>query len=346
MRYKFGITIGDPAGVGSEIVVKALSDKRVYEKCIPVVIGDLEALNKAMQFAPDILGVNWIRTPEEAQGHFGVIDFIDLGVLEGHSWEYGKVQPLCGEASFRYITTAIDYAMKGELHGVVTAPISKEAVNVAGHAFSGQTEIFAKYTNTKHYNMLLTAPGLRVMHVTTHMALREACDIIRAHPELVEETIFMARDAMHLLGNDTPRIAVAGLNPHASEHGLFGDDEKISITPAIEKCKAQGLDVTGPLPAETLFVNAIAGDYDVVVAMYHDQGHVPLMLRSFKHDERTGKFTLGTSVNMNVGLPIIRTSVIHGTAFSLAGKGTVNEHSLLDAIFMAADIAAVKFREL
>lgn len=345
MRYKIGITIGDPAGIGSEIVLKALSDKRIYERCIPVVIGDLDAINKAMEFAPDILGINWIRTPAEAQGHFGVVDFIDLGILEGHKWEYGKVQQICGEASFQYITTAIDFAMKGELHGIATAPINKEALSLSGHESSGQTAVFAKYTNTKNYNMLLIAPDLRVMHVTTHLALNEACEKVRSQPKLVERTIMMANDAMHLIGFESPRIAVTGLNPHASENGLFGDAEAVSIVPAIEKCKANGLNIDGPLSADTAFVKAVGGAYDVVVAMYHDQGHIPLMLRSFRDNEQTGKFSLSSSVNMNVGLPIIRTSVIHGTAFSVAGKGVANEKSLVEAILLATDVASVKFKD-
>jgi len=343
MRYRLGITMGDPAGIGSEIIVKALSDRAIYDCCIPVVIGDLEALQRVIKYAPEILTINDIKSPEEAQGQFGIIDFIDLGVLKGQLWEYGKVQAICGEASFQYITTAIDLAMKGQLHAVVTAPINKEALNLAGHAFAGHTEIFAKYTDTKNYSMLLTARNLRVVHVTTHVSMRNACDIIRENPKRVEDTILLAKEAMHLLGNDSPKIAVAALNAHCSEHGLFGDEEEKSIEPAIAKCKAAGVNVEGPIPPDTVFVKAISGKYDIVVAMYHDQGHIPLKMVGFKLDAKTNKFTSMAGVNITVGLPIIRTSVDHGTAYGHAGMGFANEQSLLDAIYTAAAMSEVKF---
>ena len=343
MRYTLGITMGDPAGIGAEITVKALSDKAVYERCVPVVIGDGAVLRKMLHCSNEVLAINTIKSPAEAKGHFGVIDLIDLGMIKEGGWEFGKVQKNCGDASFNYVTTGIELAMKGGLHAVVTGPINKEAINLAGHAYAGHTEIFAKYTGTEDYGMLLTAPGLRVVHVTTHVSMRGACDVIREHPERVETTIELAKEAMHLLGNDNPRIVVAGLNAHCSEHGLFGDEENVSIIPAIEKCRAKGIDVDGPIPPDTVFVKAIAGKYDIVVAMYHDQGHIPLKLCGFKLDSKTNKFTAMSGVNITVGLPIIRTSVDHGTAFGHAGMGFANEQSLVDAIYTACDMAAVKF---
>lgn len=345
MRYKIGITMGDPAGIGPEITVKTLSDKRIYERCIPIVIGDAAVLKKVLFCSPEVLAINTINSPAEAKGVFGIIDLIDLKLIEENGWEFGKVQKNCGEASFQYVTKGIEYALKGDLHAVVTGPINKEAINLAGHAFAGHTEIFAKYTNTKDYGMLLTAPGLRIVHVTTHVSMRQACDIIREHPERVEKTIELAKEAMHLLGNDNPKIAVAGLNAHCSEHGLFGDEEEVSIEPAIARCKAKGIDVEGPIPPDTVFVKALGGKYDIAVAMYHDQGHIPLKLCGFKLDAKTNKFVNMSGVNITVGLPVIRTSVDHGTAFGHAGMGLANEQSLIDAIYTACDMAAVKFKD-
>ncbi len=345
MRYRLAVTMGDAAGIGPEVVVKALADKGIYQNCIPVVVGDRAPLEDALGFCKSDLRLRQIETPGEAKGRWGEIEYLDTGLLKKGSWTYRQASVLAGEAAFQYIVRAIELAMAGEVHGVVTGPIHKEAVNRAGHHFSGHTEIFAEYTHTPSYGMLLTSPRLRVIHVTTHVALREACRLIQEEPQRVENAIGLARQAMELLGIAQPRIAVAGLNPHCSESGLFGTEEQNSIAPAIRKCRAAGMDVEGPVPPDTVFVKAMAGMYDVVVAMYHDQGHIPLKLSGFVMDGESGTFVSMAGVNSTIGLPIIRTSVDHGTAFDIAGKGIANEGSMRDAIDMAVQMAKVKYPE-
>ena len=343
MKYTICITMGDPSGIGSEIAVKALQNRSIYDRCVPVVVGDKEAMLDAIRFTNAGLKLNCIKTPEEAKGEYGTIDCVDLGLLAPGSWEYKKAQKLCGETSFQYIVKAIEFATEGKAHAVVTGPINKEAINMAGHHFSGHTEIFAHYTSTKDFGMMLTSPSLRVIHVTTHVSMRDACDIIRKNPARVESAIELAKEGMRLLGVNDPRIAVAGLNAHCSENGLFGDEEALSIAPAIEKCRAKGINVDGPVPPDTVFVKALGGQYDIVVAMYHDQGHIPLKLSGFKLDLKTNTYSSMTGVNTTIGLPVIRTSVDHGTAFGKAGEGRANEESMVDAIDMAITMANVKF---
>lgn len=342
-KHNIILTMGDPSGIGAEITVKALNHPALYDLCTPIVVGDSAAMEDALRITGCALTLRRISSPAEAKGVYGTIDLIDLGILTPGSWAYGTTCEISGEASFQYITTAISLAMDRSADGVVTAPISKEAIHLAGHHYSGHTEIFADYTHTGSYGMLLTSGSLRVIHVTTHVSMRNACDIIRTHPERVENAIRLAADAMQQIGIDHPRIAVAGLNAHSSENGLFGDEEAVSIIPAIQRTQAGGLDVDGPIPPDTVFVKAIAGAYDVVVAMYHDQGHIPLKLSGFRMDPETGNFTSVSGVNSTIGLPIIRTSVDHGTAYDRAGKGIANEESMLDAIQMAVTMADKRF---
>ncbi|GHV68536.1 4-hydroxythreonine-4-phosphate dehydrogenase [Spirochaetia bacterium] len=340
-RPLIGISIGDPAGIGPEICIKALSHKAIYERCIPVVFADRVVLEDAVKITSKNISLNTVTNAKDAGGIFGTIDFIDAGLLKKGAYEYGRVSAASGEAAFQYVVSAIKAALAGDIQAVVTGPINKEAINLAGHHFAGHTEIFAHYTGTKDYGMLLSAGngvgdtggGLNVIHVTTHVSLREACDLITK--ERVYRVIKLAGEALRLMGKETRRIAVAGLNPHASENGLFGDEESRAIIPAVAEARSEGLDVTGPLPPDTVFVKALAGLYDVVVAMYHDQGHIPLKLCGFKMDKSTNTFTQMSGINTTIGLPIIRTSVDHGTAFDRAGKNEANEESLLDALNMA-----------
>lgn len=335
--------MGDAAGIGPEIVVKALSHHEIWEQCIPIVIGDKVPLEEAIVFTGSALKIRKIQQPEEARGEPGTIDLIDLGLLNPGDWQYKTVCRSSGEASFQYVITGIRMAMERKADAVVTGPINKEAINLAGHHYSGHTEIFAEYTGTDTFGMLLTSKCLRVIHVTTHVSMRNACDIIRQHPERVCNAIGLAAEAMEHLGIEHPRIAVAGLNAHCSENGLFGDEEEKSIHPAIEICREAGLCVDGPVPPDTVFVKAMAGQYDVVVAMYHDQGHIPLKLSGFKMDPDTKQYTAMSGVNATIGLPIIRTSVDHGTAFGKAGEGRANEESLVDALEMAVVMADKRF---
>jgi 4-hydroxythreonine-4-phosphate dehydrogenase len=341
MKPVIGITMGDPAGVGSEIAVKALKHEDVYDKCLPLVIGDREALLQANAFSGAGLRLREVKEPGEARGDYGTLEYIDMGFLAPGGFEYKKVQKLTGEASFRYVTKAIELAMDGRLHAVVTGPINKEAVNLAGHHYSGHTEIFADYTDTKNYAMLLSCEALKVIHVTTHCSMREACDRVKRARVLA--VIKLAHEGLSLMGCKNPKIGVAGLNAHASENGLFGWEEEREISPAIKDAKALGMDAEGPVPPDTVFVKCQGGQYDVAVAMYHDQGHIPLKLAGFKLDVSSNRYVSMSGVNVTLGLPIIRTSVDHGTAFGKAGEGRANEESLVEAIDMAIIMARNKF---
>ena len=329
--------MGDPAGIGAEIIVKALSHVEVYQKCIPIVIGDYEPLKDAIQFCHLPIELREIHDVTEGQGEFGRIDVINMGYLEKNSWEYKKNSAVCGNASFQYVVYGIKEAMEEKVQAVVTAPINKKSLNMAGYAYNGHTEIFAEYTGTKNFAMLLASKTLRVIHVSTHCSLRDACD--RVKKDRVVEVIKLAHKGMNQLGIKQPKIGVAGLNPHSSEHGLFGFEEEREIIPAIEEAKKVGIDVTGPESPDTVFVKCQAGQYDIVVAMYHDQGHIPLKLSGFQYDLKEDKYKSVSGINCTIGLPIIRTSVDHGTAFGKAGEGRANEESMLDAIFAGVEMA-------
>ncbi|MCR5502235.1 MAG: 4-hydroxythreonine-4-phosphate dehydrogenase PdxA [Lachnospiraceae bacterium] len=342
MKMKLAITMGDPAGIGAEVIVKALSQVGVYQKCTPIVVGDREALKDALRFCNLPMELNEIGKPDEARGEFGTIDFINLGFLKPGGWEYKKNSVLCGEAAYQYVIRGIELAKNKEVNAVVTGPINKESLNMAGHHYSGHTEILAECTGTKDFAMLLASKTIRVIHVSTHVSLREACD--RVKKERILKTIQLADEGVRQLGIEKPRIAVAGLNPHCSENGLFGTEEQNEIRPAVEEAKKQGIDVTGPESPDTVFVKCQAGQYDIVVAMYHDQGHIPLKLSGFKYDLIHDKYEAVSGINCTIGLPIVRTSVDHGTAFGKAGEGRANAESMLDAIFAGVKMAEYRWR--
>ncbi len=330
MKPVLAITMGDAAGVGAEIIVKALGEPRFYEKCVPVVLGDKAAMEDAIRFTGSALTLRVIQESGEAKGEYGVIDMIDEGYLTPGGWQYKTVSADTGEAAFRYIVRAIEMTMDGKFAGIVTGPINKESLNLAGHHFSGHTEILAHYSNTKKYTMLLIGGNLRVVHVTTHVSMEEAAK--RITTERIYDVIRLAELSGVLLGFEKPKIAVAGFNAHCSENGLFGHQEADAIIPAIEMAKKEGIQVDGPVPPDTVFVKAISGKYDVVVAMYHDQGHIPVKLSGFKMDAETGLYTEMSGVNCTIGLPFIRTSVDHGTAFGRAGDNRANPSSMIEAI--------------
>lgn len=337
-RPVIGITIGDPAGIGPEICVKVLSKNDIYEKAVPVVYADRIVLEDALEITKKKFSLNQVNDPGQALGRAGTIDYLDAGAIKkSGEYKHGETGSISGEASFRYIVNAVNDAMAGKIAAAVTCPISKEAINLAGHSFAGHTEIFAHYTKTGDYGMLLSAKNnadsLNVIHVTTHVSLRRACDLISA--ERVLKTITLAHRALVLMGSKTMRIAVSGLNPHSSENGLFGDEEERFIIPAVNKAREAGMNVTGPLPPDTVFAKALAGRFDIVVAMYHDQGHIPLKLCGFTMGKDSDDVSAVRGVNATIGLPIIRTSVDHGTAFDIAGKNLANEESLADAVEMA-----------
>ena len=338
-----GITMGDPAGNGPELCVQALAHKDVYSACRPLIVGDANVIEKAAALLGRTeLTVHRVGSAAEAQFTYGVIDVYHMELVDMQRFEYGKVDAMCGQAAFECVKKVIELALAGEVDATCTNALNKEAMNLAlapqGLHFDGHTEIYAHYTHTEKYTMLLAHHDLRVVHVSTHCSLREACD--RVKKERVLDVIHIAHSACKSLGIERPRIAVAGLNPHAGENGLFGREELEEIIPAMDEARAEGLCVDGPVPPDSLFPKALGGWYDIVVAMYHDQGHIPLKTVGFVYDREKQAWKAVEGVNITLGLPIIRTSVDHGTAFDQAGKGTSNELSLLNAIQYAAAMAS------
>ncbi|MEX2460548.1 MAG: 4-hydroxythreonine-4-phosphate dehydrogenase PdxA [Paenibacillaceae bacterium] len=321
-----GITMGDGAGVGPEIIMKALADESVYAECHPFVIGDAKIMERAGRIVHSALQVRAISSLSEAAYQFGTVDCLDLNLLPA-DLPFGQVSAEAGNAAFMYLKKAIELANEGLIDAICTAPLNKEALHKGGHMYPGHTEILAELTNTKDYCMMLTAPKLKVIHVTTHVGILDAVKMIE--PERVYHVIRLAHETLQKAGCAMPKIAVCGINPHAGENGLFGyGEEKEKIIPAVERAQKEGIQVVGPLPADTLFFRTMRGDFDIVVAMYHDQGHGPVKVLG-----------LEAGVNITVGLPIIRTSVDHGTAFDIAGKGIADEQSLKEALRQALELA-------
>ena len=333
--------MGDPAGIGPEIVVKALGHKEVYQVCDPVVIGDRQVMTRALDIAKKDLKINFIRSLAGRRAEFGIIDVHGFDRAGLSRLKHGRVHAAAGKAAGDCIRLVIDLALAKKVDATVNAPIHKQSLNLGGYDYPGHTELYADRTGTKRYNMLLVHDNLRVIHVTTHVPLRDACELITR--DNVLSAITQADTACTcLFGIRKPRIAVLGLNPHAGDAGLFGNEERDAIYPAVAKAKKRGLDVEGPLPPDTAFPQAVGGKYDIVVAMYHDQGHIPLKLLGFKWSQKRGGWDEIAGVNITLGLPIIRVSVDHGVAFGKAGKGTASPKSLLEAIFTAAQIARHK----
>lgn len=325
-----GITMGDPASIGPEITVKALSDPAIYEKCSPIIIGDAAVMEAAVGIVGKNVKINAVSDVKEAKLEFGTIDVYDMKLVDMDKLERGVVSAMAGNAAFQYVKKVIELAMNHEVDATVTNALNKEAMNLAGHHYSGHTEIYAEYTGTKKYTMMLAHENLRVVHVSTHVSLREACD--RVKKDRVLEVIRIADQACKELDIKEPKIGVAGLNPHSGENGMFGREEIEEITPAIEAAKGEGIIVDGPVPPDTVFSKARGGWYDIVVAMYHDQGHIPLKVVGFVYNQAEQKWDAVAGVIITLGLPIIRASVDHGTAFDQAGKGVANELSLINAM--------------
>ncbi len=335
-----GITMGDPCGIGPEITAKALAQEHVYEICRPLVVGSAKVVAQAIQIAAKELNVNAISSVGDAKFVCGTIDVLDQDNIDISALVHGKVSEQGGEAAYRAIEKVIQLAMEDEIDATITGPLNKEALNLAGHHYSGHTEIYADLTGTRDYTMMLADGELRVVHVSTHVSLREACE--RCKKERIYKVVRLAYEVCRSLGIEKPRIGVAGLNPHAGENGLFGREELEEITPAVLKAQQEGIDAEGPIAPDTLFSKACGGQYDIVVAMYHDQGHIPLKVLGFQYDHSTGKWKTVSGVNITLGLPIIRSSVDHGTAFGKAGKGTANDESLINAIEYGAKLAVAR----
>ncbi|WP_336772503.1 4-hydroxythreonine-4-phosphate dehydrogenase PdxA [Paenibacillus sp. MMO-58] len=326
MKAIIGITMGDGAGVGPEIIMKALGDNKVYEDSNPFVIGDAKILERAARVVNSELKVRPIASVTEAQYEYGTVDCLDLNLLPA-DLPFGQVSPEAGHAAFMYLKTAIELANEGLIDGICTAPLNKEALHKGGHIYPGHTEILADLTGTQDFAMMLSAPKLKVIHVTTHVGIIDAVRMIE--PERVYKVIKMAHETLRKAGYAEPRIAVCGINPHAGENGLFGyGEEEEKVIPGVQRAQQEGINVQGPLPADTLFFRTTRGDFDIVVAMYHDQGHGPVKVLG-----------LEAGVNITVGLPIIRTSVDHGTAFDIAGKGIADDQSIKEALRQAVELA-------
>lgn len=337
-RPLIGITLGDPCGVGPEIIVKALAVRDIYRSARPVVVGSVSALQRAMKATGIDLQMVLIKHPKMATYRAGVINVLrPEGAPDVSALTFGQISARAGEAAGHYIAHAVEMAVEDRVRAIVTAPINKESFHLGGYNFSGHTEFLAHLTKTKSYAMLLLYNQCRVAHVSTHVSLREACDRVRRARVL--EVIRLGHEACRRLRIARPRLAVAGLNPHAGENGLFGREEIEEIIPAVEEARRSGITVDGPLPADTLYAMAFGGRYDLVVAMYHDQGHIPLKMTSMRWSEPRHTWRRMRGVNVTLGLPIIRVSVDHGTAFDIAGKGVASADSLLDSIEIAVQMA-------
>lgn len=320
------ITMGDAAGCGAEITVKALEDKNIYNICRPLVFGDAKRIQLAASIVKSSLKIQSVSAVQDGTYQFGTIDVLDFANIP-EDLPFGQVDARAGHAAFEYIQAAIQKSMANEVAAVVTAPINKEALHKGGHNFPGHTEILAELSGTKDYAMMLAGDALKVIHVTTHVSMRQAADMIKK--DRVLRIIRLADRTLRLLGLENPRIAVAGFNAHAGENGLFGREDIDEIKPAVEEAQQSGIVATGPIPPDTVFFRAACRkEFDIVVVMYHDQGHIPVKLLGFDN-----------GINVTVGLPFLRTSVDHGTAFDIAGKGIADSGSMTAAIDFAARLA-------
>lgn len=317
------ITMGDPSGVGAEVTAKAMASLSPEDRASYAVVGDADTLDWAISSA----GLD-LPLAEAGTSRDGALRFIHVPV-EGLPGKFGVLSDACGEASFRYIKHAVRMSLDGEASCIVTAPINKEALNAAGHHYDGHTGMLAALTATPSSWMLLAAPTLNVLHVSTHVSLKDAID--RATPNRVFETIRMGHEHLRRMGLGSPRIAVAGINPHCGENGLFGREDETQLSPGIERARADGINVEGPISADTVFHRANTGAFDLVIAQYHDQGHIPIKLIAFD-----------TAVNVTLGLPIDRCSVDHGTAFDIAGTGKANHANMLAALGYGRNLQASK----
>src|ERR687897_749999 len=324
------VTMGDPAGIGPEIIARTFADPGFGDEDRAFVVGEPAILGRATKLLDLPLRVNAISEPEEAALEPGAVDVLAVGELPG-DLPFGELDARAGDAAFRYVERATGLASAGRVGAIATAPLNKEAMHLAGHGYPGHTEILADLTGTEDYAMMLVTDELKVIHVSTHVSLKEAID--RAQPERELAVIRLADESLKKLGVESPRVAVAGLNPHAGENGLFGTEDAEQIAPAVAAAVEEGIDATGPHPPDTVMMRARMCGYDIVVVQYHDQGHIPIKLMGFD-----------TGVNVTVGLPFFRTSVDHGTAFDIAGTGKADPVSLRAALDLARRLAGSEER--
>jgi 4-hydroxythreonine-4-phosphate dehydrogenase len=319
--------MGDPAGIGPEIIVKALSNEEIYNTARCVIIGDRKIIENALSFTKIPLKINLIKEPQEGIYEKDRINLIDLDNVDMSLYQIGQISGMCGRASYEYIVKSIELAMSGEVAAVATTPINKESIKAGGVNFIGHTEIFGELTNTKDPLTMFEVQGMRVFFLTRHVSLRKACDLVTK--DRIIDYVKRCKDVLNKLGITEGTMAIAGLNPHSGEHGLFGDEEVNQVTPAVEELQSQGYDVVGPIGADSVFYLALKGRYNSVLSLYHDQGHIATKTLDF---ERT--------IAITGGMPILRTSVDHGTAMDIAGKGVASEVSMIEAILIGVKYAA------
>jgi 4-hydroxythreonine-4-phosphate dehydrogenase len=319
------ITMGDASGIGPEIIVRTLMRPRTYEICCPLVVGDVSVIQATITGMDVGARIHRVGQVKEASFSRGTIDVLDLANIQLDKIHKGQIDPMAGRATVEYVVKAVELAQSGEVDGIVTAPLHKQAIHQAGFDYPGHTELLAEKTGTTNFAMMFVAGDLRVILVTIHCSLRQALETISR--DIVLEKIRLAQRAMRRLGIEQPRIAVAGINPHAGEGGMFGREEVEILEPAVNDAQAEGINATGPYPGDTIFNRAVKGQFDIVVAMYHDQGLIPVKLMGF-----------GKGVNITLGLPFVRTSVDHGTAFGKAWEWRADPGSMIAAVELAAQM--------
>ena len=321
--------MGDPCGIGPEVTAKALSQPLVYERCRPIVLGSTAALEAAIEISGNGVSANAVHSLDEATGDPGAIDVLDPENLDYGAISPGELSAVAGRASVEWVLKAGELAASGAVRAIVTAPINKQACSLAGYEDVGHMEIFQRQSGVDEVATMLMAEELKVVHLTTHRSLRAACDYVTRDNVLAK--IELTHRSFEEWGYDSPRIGVAALNPHAGDGGIIGDEEATQIAPAVRDARSRGIDAVGPVPADTVFNQAIDGKLEVVLAMYHDQGHIPIKVHNW-----------AKSISVNLGLPFVRTSVDHGTAFDIAGMGVADETSMIEAIVVAAALAEGK----
>ena len=327
-----GITMGDAAGIGPEITVKSLNYSNIYNICNPVVIGDFKVIRDIIKICSLSLKANKVNDLGECKFEFGSIDVLDFDNIDSNSLRFGVVNPICGKAAVEYTIEAGKMALENKIQAMVSAPLHKGAMRAAGYNFEGQTQILGELTNSQNYGMILVFENLKILMYSTHMSLRKACD--KVSYEGVLKKIILSNEGLKFFNKENAKIAVAALNPHSGEDGLFGNEEIDFIAPAVKKAKEQGVNVVGPIPGDTVFVRAKNGEFDLVIAMYHDQANIVMKILGF-----------GEVVTLLAGIPIIRTSTGHGTAFDIAGKNIADEKNLYKAIELAALLGEKKVKK-
>ncbi|MCH7737129.1 MAG: 4-hydroxythreonine-4-phosphate dehydrogenase PdxA [Chloroflexi bacterium] len=320
------ITMGDPCGIGPEVVVKAMADPRVYASCRPMVVGNVHAMEQAVSLTGVPMKINEADDPAGSGLEPGVIDVVDIHNLNPEDITVGEINPICGKAAMEWVTKAGELALAGVVDALATAPLNKEAASLAGYKSIGHMELLQELTKSKLVATMLMSKNLRVVHLSTHRSLSRACELVKK--DRVLDYLKLTHDSFVKFGFKDPRIAVAALNPHGSDGGLMGDEEAEEIAPAIEAARNEGINAIGPVPADIIFHQAIQGQHDVVLCMYHDQGHIPVKVYGFEE-----------SITANLGLPFVRTSVDHGTAFDIAGQGVATHESMLESIRLAVALA-------